>query len=134
MSQQENDNKKLKLFNEYLEGVSSNENAAEYLKEEGFDPDVLIASGLKKLRMMRMEIASQQTELRYATLKTKLLEKAMAKVNEVLSSGSFTIEKFLREENLTVSYRNFDKMDEAEIREFLKQHYLLKLGEEDKKK
>jgi hypothetical protein len=128
------DKKKVKkLFNEYLDAISSDEYSVEYLKEDGVDTDALIARGLKKIRLMEMELASQQTEIQYASLKSDLLARAIEKVNELLSSGTFKIEKFLREENLQVSYRNFDNMNETEIREFLKEHYLLKLGNENKK-
>lgn len=130
-----NDERKLnKLYGEYLEAISSSDHAEDYLREEGFDPNVLVNEGLKYIKKIKMKIASEQTAQAYQQIKVSLLDQAKQKVDQLLSNAGFNIEGFIKQENIMVAYKNFDKMTLSEVREFLERHYLLKLKEENKEK
>lgn len=128
------DNKVDKLFDEYLNFVSSNEESESFLKEKGFDPDELVNEGIKRARQIQMQLASQKTEKQYAELKANLLQRAKEQVEKLLSDVSFNLENFIKQENINMAFKNFEKQNEKEIRDILERHYLLKFENELKEK
>lgn len=128
------DNRVDKLFDEYLNFVSSSEESETFLKKEGFDPDELINEGIRKARQIQMQLASQKTERQFAELKATLLQRAKEQVERLLSDVSFNLENFIKKENINLAFKNFEKLSEGEVREFLERHYLLKFENELKEK
>ena len=128
------DNKVDKLFDEYLNFVSSSEESGSFLKENGFDPDELVNEGVKKARQIQMQLASQKTERRYAELKANLLQRAKEQVQKLLSDASFNLENFIKQENINLAFKNFERLSKEEVREFLERHFLLKFENELKEK
>lgn len=130
-----NDERKLnKLYAEYLETISSDEHSEDFLREEGFDPEELFREGVKHIKKVRMKIASEQTEQVFQGIKISLLDQAKKQVDKLLAEANFSLEKFIKRENIVVAYKNFDKLTDSEVREFLERHYLLKLKDEPKSK
>lgn len=122
--------KETKLFEEYLDFISSPEESENYLREKGYDPDALVNEGIMKAKQVMMKLASQKTAQQYQEVKASLFEKARKEVEKLLSEASFSLENFFRQENLNLSFRNFEKMSPTEVREFMEHHFLLKYENE----
>ncbi|HYC87144.1 MAG TPA: hypothetical protein VEB86_18050 [Chryseosolibacter sp.] len=127
MPSQENDEKVNKLFDEYLNEISSDESAEDYLKSEGLNPDDLVNDGIRKIKQFRMKMASAKTESSYSALALALTAKAKEEVQRIMDAASFDFGSFVKKEGITLAYRNFESMTKDEIRELLEKHILLKL-------
>jgi endonuclease III len=125
--------KEEKLFEQILDFVSSSEESESFLREEGLDPDALVNMGIRRAKLIQMRLASQKTEQQYQDLKENLLQKVKAHVEKLLNDASFNLENFIKQENINLAFKNFEKLTPEEIREFLERHYLLKLESESKK-
>lgn len=123
-----------KLLNEYLDFISSKEEARNFLIEEGLDPDELVNEGMRRAKLIQMQIASQKTEKEYAHIKSNLLQKAKDHVAKILNDTAFNLEAFITQENINLAFKNFEKMTPDETKEFLERHFLLKLENEEKNK
>lgn len=130
----DNDSKIEKLFNEYADFVSSADESEAYLKESGYDPDQLVREGIRKAKLIQLQLASKKTEREFLQLKASLLQKARDHVDKLLSNVPFNLEEFLREEKLNVAFKNFKDLTPLETREFLERHFLLKMEQESKDK
>lgn len=119
-----------KLFEKYLDFVSSPENAEAHLRDQGLDPVEIATEGMRRVKMMQMQLASQRTAEEYKNLQVKLLQQAKQKVQALLSDVDFSLESFLKRERLNVAYKNFESLSQDEVREFLVKHFLLKLQSE----
>lgn len=123
-----------KLFAEYLNEISSDQGSEEFLRAEGIDTDQLLSEGLRKIKQIQMNIASEKTEREYQAMKANVFQRAKDQVEKLLSDASFSLENFIKSENIQVAYRNFENMTKEEIKEFLERHYLLKFDKENDKK
>src|SRR5882724_7236066 len=119
-----------KLFSDYLNEISSDDQSETFLKEEGIDTTQLLSRGLRKIRQIKMNLAAEQTEQKYQSMKASASQKAKDYVQNLLADSAFSLEKFLKTEKLTVAYKNFENMTEDEVREFLERHFMLKFGKE----
>jgi hypothetical protein len=126
----ENDTKLDKLYQEYLDFISSPAESRSFLKSKGLDPDVLAQDAIRKIKLLKMRIASKKTESQYQELKINLLQKVKDQVEKVLNDVSFNLENFLKQENINLAYKNFEKLNKHEVRELLERHYLLKFESE----
>lgn len=115
-----------KLFAEHLNGISSDAESEKYLRENGLDPEKLVAETQRKLRQIQMNIAAENTEKKYQEIRAAVWIKAAAQVDKLLSDASFNLANFIKANSVNVAYRNFDSMSKDEIREFLERHFLLK--------
>lgn len=123
-----------KLFAEYLNEISSDQGSEEFLRAEEIDTDQLLSEGLRKIKQIQMNIASEKTEREYQAMKANVFQRAKDQVEKLLSDASFSLENFIKSENIQVAYRNFENMTKEEIKEFLERHYLLKFDKENDKK
>ncbi len=126
----DNNDKIEKLFDEYAAFVSSAEESEGYLRENGYDPEQLVKEGIRRAKLIQLQLASKKTELEFAQLKASLLQKAKEHVDKLLSDVAFNLEEFLRKEKLNVSFKHFEDITPQETREFLERHFLLKLEKE----
>ncbi len=126
------DNKIEKLFDEYADFVSSDEESEAYLIENGYDPEQLVNEGIRRAKIIQLQLASKKTEQEFAQLKASLFQKAKDHVEKLLSNASFNLEEFLLHEKLNVAFKNFKDLTPLETREFLERHFLLKLEREAK--
>lgn len=129
-----NNSKLDKLYTEYLNFISSNEESKSFLKDQGLDPDALAKETIRKAKLMQMQIASRKTEKQYLDLKNNLLQKVKDQVEKLLSDVTFNLESFIKQEKINLAYKNFEKMSRDEIKEFLERHYLLKFEKDTKEK
>lgn len=122
-----------KLYIEYLNSISSDEESDAFLREQGLDPDKLVIDGLKKIRQMKMNIAAEETERKYQSMKSNSMDKAKKYVDGILADASFNLQAFIKANSITVSFRNFEEIDEDEVRQFLERHFMLKFEKEKEK-
>lgn len=119
-----------KLFNLYLEEISNESNAEEYLRLEGLSPDDLVEDSLRQLRQHKMKLASLSIEKMYSSTTTNFMAKAKEQAKKLMEGPSFDFNAFIKKEGVTLAYRNFEGMTDEEIQEFLEKHILLKLQAE----
>lgn len=130
-SKDDNEIKVRKLFDEYLDGISASENSEAYLKSEGLDPDKLVADGLRKIKQLKMKMASVKTETSFSVLTSTLMTNAKEEAKRLMDSVNFDFAAFVKKEGITVAYRNLDTLSKDEIKEFLEKHILLKLQQQN---
>lgn len=106
--------------------VSSNsEKAKEYLSSEGIDVNIMANEGIKRLKRLKMQIEAERTKLEMIqSEKAKL--KAAAWVEELLSNVDFSLAKLIKEEELTISFKNVEKLSNEDIKNILIKHFTLK--------
>ncbi len=120
-----------KLSKIYLEEISSDEGADQYLREEGIDIDKLVDEGLRKIRQIRMNIAAEKTQQDYVVMKSNTMEWAKAEAKRMMADVSFNFQAFVKQHKINVAYRNFDELTKEEIQEFLERHLMLKSGKQN---
>jgi hypothetical protein len=126
-----NDKKVKKLFDEYLSDISASENSEAYLKSEGLDPDKLVNDGLRRVKQLKMKMASSRTETTFSVLTNTLMENAKEEARKLIDAVNFDFAAFVKKEGITVAYRNLENLSKEEIREFLEKHILLKLQQQN---
>ncbi len=119
-----------KLFTEYLKEISSDEESAAFLNEEGVDTKQLLSKALKKIKIVQMNMSAEATERKFQAMKTNSAQRAKDQVRRLLADSTFNLESFIKREKLQVAYRNFENMTQSEIIEFLERHYMLKIEKE----
>lgn len=116
------------------EHVSSDkETAKEYLSSEGLDVDSVVNEGMKRLKRLKMQIEADRTksEMIHAD---EAKQKASAWVEELLSKIDFSLPELIKEEELTMSFRNVEKLSKEDIKNILIKHFTLKFIDEESKK
>lgn len=116
------------------EHVSSDkETAKEYLSSEGLDVDSVVNEGMKRLKRLKMQIEADKTksEMIHAD---EAKQKASAWVEELLSKIDFSLHELIKEEELTMSFRNVEKLSKEDIKNILIKHFTLKFLDEESKK
>lgn len=116
------------------EHVSSDkETAKEYLSSEGLYVDSLVNEGMKRLKRLKMQIEADRTksEMMHAD---DAKQKASAWVEELLSKIDFSLPELIKEEELTMSFRNVEKLSKEDIKNILIKHFTLKFLDEESKK
>lgn len=116
------------------EHVSSDkETAKEYLSSEGLDVDSVVNEGMIRLKRLKMQIEADKTktEMIHAD---KAKQKASAWVEELLSKIDFSLPELIKEEELTMSFRNVEKLSKEDIKNILIKHFTLKFLDEESKK
>jgi hypothetical protein len=129
-----NDNKELvvNLFLAGAECVSKDSEAArEYLLSQDMNPDRLVTEGLKRIKQLQLAVNAKATQLEMEASKS-VKERAMAWVDDLLRSKNFSIADLVRQEELTLSFRNLESMDEQDIRDTLIRHFMLKFINDEK--
>lgn len=116
------------------EQVSSDEeNAKAYLSHEGLDVDLVVNEGMKRLKKLKLNIEADRTKSEMIQAEEAKL-KASVWVEELLNKIDFSLSELIKEEELTMNFRNVDKLSKEDIKNILIKHYTLKFLEEDSKK
>ncbi|HRK55678.1 MAG TPA: hypothetical protein PK185_17315 [Cyclobacteriaceae bacterium] len=123
------DEKLIKLIDEYCLYHSSDQESENTLREAGLDPDQVVNETLLQIKRIRMKLEAESTQKNFLELRKNLLQRAKSEVDKLLSS-EFDFGQFLKTNNINLAYRNFETMNEAEIREFLERYFLLKYQNE----
>lgn len=116
------------------EHVSSDkEKAKEYLSSEGLDVDSVVNEGMKRLKRLKMQIEADRTKSEMQQAEEAKV-KASAWVEDLLSKIDFSLPELIKEEELTMSFRNVEKLSKEDIKNILIKHFTLKFLEKESKK
>jgi len=117
-----------------VEHVSSDkEKAKEFLSAEGLDVDSIISDGMKRLKRLKMQIEAEKTKEEMLSSE-EAKRKASEWVDDLLGKIDFSLPELVREEELTMSFRNIEKLSQDDIKKILVKHFTLKFLEEQAKR
>lgn len=117
-----------------VEHVSSDkEKAKEFLSAEGLDVDSIISDGMKRLKRLKMQIEAEKTKEEMLSSE-EAKQKASEWVDDLLSKIDFSLPELVKEEELTMSFRNIEKLSQDDIKKILVKHFTLKFLEEQAKR
>lgn len=117
-----------------VEHVSSDkEKAKEFLSAEGLDVDSIISDGMKRLKRLKMQIEAEKTKAEMLSAE-EAKQKASEWVDDLLSNIDFSLKDLVKEEELTMSFRNFEQLSKDDIKKILVKHFTLKFLEEQAKR
>lgn len=112
---------------------SDQEKAKEYLSSEGLDVDSVVNEGMKRLKRLKMQIEADRTKSEMKRAEEAKV-KASAWVEDLLSKIDFSLPELIKAEELTMSFRNVEKLCKEDIKNILIKHFTLKFLEEESKK
>lgn len=112
------------------ESESAN-SSREFLASEGLNPDSIVSEGLKRIKRLQLKIEAEKTKNEMASA-GMLKQKASEWVEKLLSKPDFSFSELIREESLTLSFRNVESLSKEDIKNILVKHYTLKFLEEQK--
>lgn len=105
--------------------------AKDFLFSEGFNADKLVADGIKRIKKMQLLVNARNTELEMKAAEQAKAE-AVAWVEDLLNRQNFSIVELVQTEELSLSFRNLESMDENDIRDTLIRHFTLKFMNKEK--
>ncbi|MBE7170516.1 MAG: hypothetical protein INR73_07995 [Williamsia sp.] len=108
------------------------DDAKTFLSEEGVNVDKTIADGLRRIKQMHTmaEAKRTQQEMQQATA---MKEKATQWVDSLLAKMDFSLPDLVRDEELTMSFRNVEELSQEDIRNLLIKHFMLKFSQDQTK-
>jgi hypothetical protein len=123
----------IKLVMSTIEHDSSEkEKAKEYLSAQGVNVDRVVSEGLKRIKKMQLQIEAEKTKLEM-TAAEEVKQKATEWVDDLLSKIDFSLPELVKQEELTMSFRNVESLSKEDIKNILVKHFTLKfLGEQKK--
>jgi len=104
---------------------SDKEKAKEYLSSQGLNVDSIVSEGLKKIKRMKMEIQAQNTKEEMQSLE-EIKQKADKWVENLLNSAGFSLVDLVKEEELSMSFRNMENLSKEDLKKLLVKHFTLK--------
>lgn len=108
------------------------EAAEQFLQSEGIDPAKFVATGLKKIKQLQLQINAKRTEDAMAAAE-RMKEEAIAWVDKLLGAVNFSLPKLVEDEQLSISFRNMESLSGDDIRAILIKHFTLKfINKQDK--
>lgn len=99
-------------------------------EEEGLNIAQMRDDGIKRIKKMQLMLAAEKTKTEMSKAE-KVSAKALAFVEKLLADTSFSFTNFLRQEEMSLSYRNFTANSPEDIKAILIKHYTLKMMNDD---
>lgn len=120
----------IKLVMSTIEHDSSDkEKAKEYLSTQGVNVDRVVSEGLKRIKKMQLQIEAEKTKLEMVAAEG-VKQRATEWVDDLLSKIDFSLPELVKQEELTMSFRNVESLSKEDIKNILVKHFTLKfLGE-----
>ena len=112
---------------------SDKEKAKEYLSSQGLNVDSIVSQGLKRIKKMQLHIEANKTRMEMVSAET-LKQKAKEWVDSLLTKIDFSLPALVKKEELSMSFRNVESLNQEDIKNILVKHFTLKFLEEQKKK
>ena len=112
---------------------SDKEKAKEFLSAQGLNIDSLVSDGLKRLKRLQLQITAEKTREEMSFADTAK-QRATEWVDGLLSKIGFSLSELVKEEELTMSFRNIEKLSQEDIKKILVKHFTLKFFEEQVKR
>jgi hypothetical protein len=100
--------------------------AKEYLESENIDTQKLLSDGIKRIRKLQLLLNAKRTE-EEMLISASVKAEAIKWVEKLLNNVDFSLQDIVREEELTVSFRNMENLSQEDIRAILIRHFTLKL-------
>jgi hypothetical protein len=113
--------------------TSDKQKAKEYLSSQGLNVERIVSDSLKRLKRLQMQIDADNTRMEMISAET-VKQKATEWVNSLLSDISFSLPKLVKEEELSMSFRNVESLDKEDVKNILIKHFTLKFMEAQNKK
>jgi len=111
---------------------SDKEKAIEFLSSQGVDIESMLSDSMKRLKRLQLQIAAEKTKAEmFSSEQAK--QKASEWVDDLLSKVGFSLQDLVKEEELTMSFRNVEQLSKEDIRKILVKHFTLKFLEEQSK-
>ncbi len=121
----------VKLFLSSAENDSQDVNAAkEFLISEGLNPERIISEGLKKIKQMQLLAAAQKTEDEMEASES-IKAKATKWVDDLLNGINFSWTDIVRQEEISMNFRNMESLSKEDMRSILIRHFTLKFMNEN---
>jgi len=111
---------------------SEKEKAKEYLSSQGLNVDSIVSEGLKRIKKMQLQIEADRTRNEMISAK-EVKQKAAEWVDDLLSKIDFSFSELVKQEELTISFRNMESLSKEDIKNILVKHFTLKFLAEQKK-
>ena len=112
---------------------SDKEKAKEYLSAQGVDIDSMLSDSMKRLKRLQLQIAAEKTKAEMLSA-DDVKQKASDWVDDLLSKIDFSLQDLVKEEELTMSFRNIEQLSKDDIKKILVKHFTLKFLEEQAKR
>jgi hypothetical protein len=112
---------------------SDKEKAKEYLSAQGVDIDSMLSYSMKRLKRLQLQIAAEKTKAEMLSAE-EAKQKASEWVDDLLSKIDFSLQDLVKEEELTMSFRNIEQLSKDDIKKILVKHFTLKFLEEQAKR
>jgi hypothetical protein len=114
----------------FIVSISENESsdkdiAKKYLESEGVNVSKTLSEGLNKIKRIQMRIEAQKTKVDMLSYENQK-QKAISYVNELLAKIDFSLPTFIRQEGLSMSFRNVEELNSEDIKNILVKHFALK--------
>jgi len=106
--------------------------AKEYLSSQGLNIESIVHDGLKRLKRLQMQIQAEQTKVEMLSAEA-VKQRAIKWVDRLINSIDFSLPELVKEEKLTMSFRNIEKLNKKDIKKILVKHFTLKFLDEQKK-
>lgn len=107
--------------------------AREYLSSQGLNVDSIVSEGLRRVKKIQLQIEAEKT--RNEMLSAELVkQKAVEWVESILNKIGFSLPELVKQEGLSVSFRNMESLSKEDIKSILVKHFTLKFLEEQKNK
>lgn len=113
--------------------TSDKEKAKEFLSSQGVNIESMLSDSMKRLKRLQLQIAAEKTKAEMLSAE-QAKQKASEWVDDLLSKINFSLKDLVKEEELTMSFRNIEQLSKADIRNILVKHFTLKFLEEQAKK
>jgi hypothetical protein len=112
---------------------SDKEKAREFLSVEGLNVDEMVTDGMKRLKQLQLQIEAEKTKEKMESAKIAK-QKASEWVDKLINTLDFSLIELVKQEKLTMSFKNIEKLGKKDIREILVKHFTLKFLEEQTKR
>lgn len=121
----------VKLFLSSAENDSNDVNAAkEFLASEGLNPERIISEGLKKIKQLQLLASAQKTEDEMEASES-IKAKAIKWVDDLLNGINFSWTDIVRQEEISMNFRNMESLSKEDMRSILIRHFTLKFMNEN---
>lgn len=111
---------------------SDKEKSKEYLSSQGVNVDAIVTDGIKRIRKLQMKIQAEKTQIEMISAEREK-SRAIEWVESLLNNINFSLPVLVKEENLSMSFRNIESLSREDIKNILIKHFTLKFLEEQKK-
>lgn len=112
---------------------SNNEISKEYLSSQGLDVDKMVSEGIKRIKRVQMRVEADKTRKEMIQTNTAR-QKAVEWVESILANTHFSLTSLIREEELSLSFRNMESLSQEDVKDILVKHFTLKFSKEQGEK